>query len=319
MINFIDPISKDSLIKENESLKLPNGKDVAKIINGVPRYVPYDDEYDRSFGWQWNNWDNIRSSSRGAGLGLEKVIYKRTKFDQYDLENKTILECGMGGGDDTEVLLKLPFSEIHAFDVSNAVDRAAKYLKDDRLVISQASIFDIPYPDYAFDFVYCHRVLQHTPDPKKALESICKKVKPNGILFAHAYKRSKTYMAEWRYKYRFITKRMPIRWVYNYVNFCGPFLHKLNSYMYNRHKLTKNIAYRFIPFYHKTGVEGMSEKDVIELEKLITFDALTPRYDAPMTPEDFFGTIEANGFEIQHKFDPSVSPMFCTAIRREIK
>ena len=319
MVNFIDPVTKAKLILKDDTYYNSSGDIVASIINGLPRFVPYNGSYDRSFGWQWNQWDNIRSSSRGSGLGLEATVLERTKFDQFNLHGKTILECGMGGGDDTEILLKLPFSEIHAFDVSNSVDRAAKYLNDSRLVISQASIFDMPYPDYAFDVVYCHRVLQHTPDPQKALASICKKVKQNGILFAHAYKRSKRNMAEWRYKYRWITKRVPIKWVYLYVSLFGPFLHRLNQYMYTKNRWTQKFAYQFIPFYQKTGVPNMLEKDIIELEKLITFDALTPRYDSPMTPDVFFGTIEENGFKIQHKYDPPVSPLYCTAIRKEIK
>jgi len=318
MIYFVDPKSKIELKNNTEGLIQPNGEVVAKVINNIPRFVPFDDTYDRSFGWQWNHWEKIRSSQRGAGLGLDKLIIKRTNFDKYDLKGRTLLECGMGGGDDTEVLLSLPFSEVHSFDISNAVDRAAKFIKDDRLVLSQSSIFEIPYPDYSFDVVYCHRVLQHTPDPKKALAAICKKVKLNGILFAHAYKRSKKYMAEWRYKYRFITKRLPIKWIYKYVNTFGPFLHRVNNYMYRKNRITHEFAYRYIPFYKKEGVE-MKREDRIELEKLITFDALTPRYDSPMTSENFFGIIESQGFEIQYKHDPLISPLYCTAIRKEIK
>jgi hypothetical protein len=44
----------------------------------------------------------------------------------------------MGGGDDTEALLTLPFKEVHSFDISNSVERAKKYLEDKRLTISQA-------------------------------------------------------------------------------------------------------------------------------------------------------------------------------------
>ena len=39
----------------------------------------------------------------------------------------------MGGGDDTEVLVTLPFAEIHSFDLSSAVERAHKHLKDNLL------------------------------------------------------------------------------------------------------------------------------------------------------------------------------------------
>lgn len=318
MINYIDIKTGKPLILDEDVFKNVEGQVLAKITNGIPRFVECKNDYDRSFGWQWNHWTNNRSSSRGSNLGLEKEIIKRTNFDKYDLLNKTILECGMGGGDDTEVLRKFPFSEIHSFDISNAVDRAARFIKDDRFVFTQASIFEIPYPDYSFDVVYCHRVLQHTPDPRKALESICKKVKLNGILFAHAYKRSKIYMSEWRYKYRFITKRVPIKWVLVYVNLFGPLLHRMNKFFYRKNKFTRSFAFKYIPFYMKEDAPDMNEKALIELEKLITFDALTPKFDDPMTPKDFFGIIEKQGFEIQYRFDPKISPMYCTAVRKEI-
>src|SRR3546814_17151326 len=77
----------------------------------------------------------------------------------------------MGGGDDTEVLLKFPFSKIYSFDFSNSVDRARKFIKDDRSYMFQASILGIPLPDRSFAFVFCHRVIQHTPDPEGALRS----------------------------------------------------------------------------------------------------------------------------------------------------
>lgn len=314
-VSFINSDSGELLSVDGEFLvQIGDSVKVAPIVNGIPRFVPATN-YAKSFGWQWNNWEHVRSQNRGSGLKLKELLLKRTNFDQFDLSGKTLLECGMGGGDDTEVLLSLPFSEVHSFDLSNAVDRAFRFLKDKRLVLSQASIFKIPYADESFDVVYCHRVLQHTPDPKLALESICKKVKPDGLLFAHAYKRSKAYMSEWRYKYRWLTKRLPMKWIYYYVRIFGAFLHHLNRVLYKR-KLTRYFAYRFVPFYYKNS-PGLPTRELIELERLITFDALTPWHDHPMSPEDFFGTIEKNGFEIIHKHDPIVSPMWCTA--RKIK
>jgi SAM-dependent methyltransferase len=242
---------------------------------------------------------------------------ERTHFDEIDVSGKTILECGMGGGDDTEVLLTLPFSEIHSFDLSTAVERAAQYLKDDRLRIFQASIYEIPYPDESFDIVYCHRVLQHTPDPPEALRRMCAKVKKRGLLFAHSYKRSKRYMAEWRYKYRWFSKRLPWRLIAGYVDLFGPLFHRVNRFLYRYHP-TREFAYRFLPFFYlySTTERGTgSEQAVIELEKQITFDALTPWHDHPISWEEFSSIIESCGFTILHYCDPPVSPMYCIAIK----
>lgn len=319
MLEYIDPKSQDVLVKTSEGLVNPRtGAMVAPQVGGIPRFVNLVQNYAESFGYQWKKWHSIRSSLRNQGYNLKDVILERTHFPEFDLSGKTLLECGMGGGDDTEVLLSLPLAEVHSFDLSTSIERAAQYLHDPRLRIFQASIYDIPYPDYSFDIVYCHRVLQHTPNPTKALRKICAKVKPGGLLFAHAYKRSWRHMSEWRYKYRWLTKRLPWQIIERYVEFCGPVLHRLNRFMY-RHYITRIIAYNFIPFYYLPvhGEGGKtSESSVIELEKQITFDALTPWHDHPMRSAEFRQIIESAGFEILHLTDPPVSPLFCTAIRR---
>lgn len=321
MLDFVDPKTHESLQGKGATLVNPRGGSVvARIEGGIPRFVDSRENYAESFGYQWKRWHSIRSDQRNPGHNLRQVILERTHFGEFDLRGKTLLECGMGGGDDTEVLLSFPFGEIHSFDLSTSVERAAEYLSDPRLRIFQASIYEIPYPDYSFDVVYCHRVLQHTPDPGEALRRICAKVKLRGMLFAHSYKRSRIYMAEWRYKYRWLTKRLPWRLIVAWLDRFGPAMHQLNRFLY-RHKLTRALAYRFVPFYKLPDVgEGSqtAEQSIIELEKQITFDALTPWHDHPMRSKEFRSIIEEAGFDILHFTDPPVSPIFCTAIRRRM-
>lgn len=321
MLSFADPETHQPLTQADGRLTNPQtGRTVATIEGGIPRFVDARSNYAESFGYQWKRWHSIRSDARNPGHNMRQLILDRTHFAEYDLSGKTLLECGMGGGDDTEVLLGLPFGEVHSFDLSTAVERAAAYLTDPRLRIFQASIYDIPYPDFSFDVVYCHRVLQHTPDPAEALRRICAKVKPGGLLFAHSYKRSRMHMAEWRYKYRWLTKRLPWRSIADWLDRYGPTLHRINLVLYRR-PLTRALAYRFLPFFkHPDAGEGSrtSEESIIELEKQITFDALTPWHDHPMRSEEFRSIIEGAGFEILHLTDPPVSPIYCTAIRRSI-
>lgn len=314
-VPWIDPVSGAALTLRGDALyDEATGERVAGVRDGVPRFVSAEEDYAGSFGWQWNHWRDNRSGARGSSLGLAETIRKRTHFDEYDLAGKTILEAGMGGGDDTEVLLSYPFAEVHAFDLSTAVDRAVPLLEDERLRLSQASIYSIPYADEAFDVVYCHRVLQHTPDPREALRCLCRKVRPGGLLFIHSYQRSWRQMLEWRYKWRPLTRRLPRRWIYAATERHGARLHRLNKLLYP-HPATRWLAWNLVPFYFKKPKPGMSEQELIELEKLITFDALTPRYDEPMSPDVLRSILEAEGFSIDHWHTSRVSPMYCTASR----
>jgi len=315
-ISFVNPATGVPLNHVGDTLiDSEDRSEIARIVDQIPRFVEPGDNYAESFGWQWKHWRDNQSESRGASVKQRELILERTHFAEYDLAGKTVLECGMGGGDDTEVLLTLPFSEIHSFDLSTAVERAQHHLHDERLKLSQASIYAIPYPDRVFDFVFCHRVLQHTPDPEKSLRCICKKVKSCGILFIHSYKRSPEHMAEWRYKYRWFTTRVPKEWIYYYVQCFGWLLHHFVDFFYQLGGPYLSFAYRYFPFYrvNRTGVYAMDKKEAIELEKMITFDALTPRYDSPMTTSQLKSILTDEGFVIEHIEDRFPSPVYATA------
>lgn len=316
MVPLVDPQTGLVLAPRGEALYgSDHGRPVAKIVGGIPRFVDVDEDYAEAFGWQWKHWHSTLSDRRSADTAKRDEVLGRSHLLEYDLQDKTILECGMGGGDDTEVLLSLPFREVHSFDLSRSVERARQHLPDPRLVISQASITAIPYPDAAFDFVFCHRVLQHTPDPQASLRSICRKVKPGGVLFAHVYKLGWRNLLHFKYKYRWLTKRLPHRIMYWYVERFGRFWHSVNRFMWNRNVVLKGLAYNFVPFQWHDSYGRMDQQQLIELEKLNTFDALTPRYDRPMTSRSFRATIESEGFRIEHYHDPPFSPLYCTAIR----
>lgn len=284
-------------------------------MEGIPRFVRAEG-YAASFGWQWKQWADTLSDARSGGDNKRRLLLERTRFDRYGMEGRAILECGMGGGDDTEVLLTLPFAEVHAFDLSTAVERAAPLRSDGRLVLSQASIFDMPYADASFDFVFCHRVLQHTPDPEGALRAVCRKVAPRGVLFAHCYKRSWRNMMTYKYKYRWLTRRLPHDTLHDLITRHGDRLHRLQLRAVERGRLTAFLAASFVPFEQVPEYQGAGSAQLREIAELCTFDALSPRFDRPMTTRRFVRVIESEGLHVEHLHNPKVSPLWCTAVRR---
>lgn len=144
--------------------------------------------------------------------------------------------------------------------------------------------------------MYCHRVLQHTPDPGRALRSICRKVEPGGLLFAHAYEKSFPYMAEWRCRYRWFTKRLSWQRVRDDVDNWGPLLHRLTHWLY-RSSIGRAIACDFVPWYYVSpkSNSGLSEAQLVEMEQHVTFDAMPPWHDHPMSSRTFLKVIEEEG------------------------
>lgn len=320
-IPFINPRTGHRLLERNGGLSDERTQErIARIRDGVPVFVDDPQNYAESFGYQWHQWQDTLSDARSTENIKRNLVLERSRFDQFEMTGKSVLECGMGGGDDTEVLLQLPFAHVYSFDYSAAVFRAKKHLKDDRLTLFQASIFDIPLPDQSFDFVYCHRVIQHTPDPEQALRSIARKVKPGGVLFVHSYNRSLINMMSYKYKYRWLFRRLPHQAVKSYVDHIGPVLFSMNELMVRLGKGPQAIAYSFIPF--ETISRGsayrkrLSRTQLLELAKLITFDALTPRYDTPMRWSTMQRILEELGFSIRFREDRAKSAIWCTAVRR---
>ena len=315
-IPFVDPQTHDALVKQDRILRNQRtGRKVATIIGTIPRFVEPSDNYAESFGWEWKHWADTQSDARNTGTAKRDLILERTHFQEYDLKGKSILECCMGGGDDSEGLLGLPFSEVHAFDLSTAVERARHYLDDPRLVISQASIDEIPYPDFSFDFVFCHRVLQFLPDPQRGLRRICKKVRPGGTLFVYSGKKSCANKMNYKNKYRWFTKRLPHRYIYWFVEKFGSRLHSINKRMYGKNIFFAAIAFSIVPFEFSRPYGSLDEAGLLEMEKLNTFDALTPKYDRPMSSKIFRRIIENEGFRIEHIYDPRIGPVYCTAVK----
>lgn len=291
---------------------------VAYVVGGIPRFIRDHQNYADNFGYQWNKWHSILSDSRNEHVNGRKydLLIRRTHFDKFETKGKSVLECGCGGGDDTEVLCRFPFAEIHAFDLSTAVDRARRFVTDPRVVFSQSSIFEIPYKDESFDFVFCHRVLQHTPDPEGALRSISRKAKRGGVLFVHSYHRTKNYMRHFKYKYRFITKRLPYKYIEGFLDAFAPLMHRINERLYKT-RLGRRLAFGFVPLEYTREYANFTRNEIIELERLVTFDALTPYYDNPMRWQTMKSIVESEGFEIKYFNDNRTgSPIYLTAVKR---
>ena len=126
-------------------------------------------------------------------------------------------------------------------------------------------------------------------------------------------------MSEWRYKYRPLTTRVPKEVVYFYVQYFGWIMHHLVAILYKFGGRWARFAYRYVPFYrvHRRGIiADMGKDEAIEFEKMITFDALTPKFDSPMSTEQFTRILTEEGFVIEHLEDGLASPIYATARKR---
>jgi hypothetical protein len=70
-----------------------------------------------------------------------------------------------------------------------------------------------------------------------------------------------------------------------------------------------------VPYIFYQSYGDLDERGLAELSMHDTFDALTPKFDNPLTADEFFGEIRDAGFRIDHTQNDELGPLWCTAVR----
>lgn len=254
------------------------------ITRGIPRFVATQ-QYSGSFGYQWNLFrlEQIDSANR-TGLS-EKRFYSETGWDDGWMNEKWLLEAGCGAGRFLEVASRSS-AEVVGVDLSTAVDGVRETLGSRcNLHLVQASIFDLPFRLQSFDGVYSIGVLQHTPDPAKALGACAAAVKPAGRLAVTVYERRRWTKFYSKYWVRPLTSRMDPRVLLALIRIVMPVLFLVTEVLF-RIPLLRRLFQFIIPVANYVDVSELSLAQRYRWAMLDTFDMLAPRYDLPQTEGD---------------------------------
>lgn len=114
---------------------------------------------------------------------LEAILHDGTAFRP----GERVLEAGCGVGAQTRLLTKRsPDTFFTCIDISEKSLASAAELKKlpefEKVNFIQASIFDLPFEQAAFDHVFVCFVLEHLDEPVKALHQLKRVLKPGGTL-----------------------------------------------------------------------------------------------------------------------------------------
>jgi SAM-dependent methyltransferase len=256
------------------------------VRDGIPRFTP-----DRSYAT--GNFSMLRErhavlqlDSRNGTSDRRDTLLERTNWTTEAFRGAVVLECGCGAGADTEVLLSLR-ARVVAVDLAG-VDMARRNVGDHSDVqFVQASIEDLPLQRGAFDIVFCHRVLQHTPDPEAVLRHILSFVKPDGLVFVHSYARTFVQCMRWKYALRPVTRRMNPERLYRMIERGAPILYRLTDRLQRSRPgwMLAHVAVPFLNYRRVPQFANLSDEQVLEYGIHDTFDALSPRYDRPIRPD----------------------------------
>jgi SAM-dependent methyltransferase len=158
------------------------------IREGVPRFVSLHEDYCTNFGFQWQRWKNLQVDRLGGHHLSERQFFNEVPWDREWMRGKLILDAGCGAGRFTDVAAQFG-ARVVACDMSQAIDacRQTTRVHGNRVHPVQASLYELPFRRGVFDGIFCLGVIQHTPDPKKTMETLPEFLRPGGLLGINFY------------------------------------------------------------------------------------------------------------------------------------
>jgi SAM-dependent methyltransferase len=162
------------------------------VRRGTPRFVATTDDYCGNFGFQWKRWKGIQIDRIQGHRLSETRFFDEVPWDREWMKGKWILDAGCGAGRFTDVAAGHG-ANVVACDISNAVDACRENTRAnrDRVHTVQASLYDLPFRGGSFDAAFCFGVIQHTPDPRRTMETVPRFVRTGGWLAYDFYERTR--------------------------------------------------------------------------------------------------------------------------------
>ena len=281
-------------------LRCPGCATAYAVRHGIPRFVP-SKNYASSFGYQWNRFRQEQIDSLNGTRQSEHRLRTETGWEPEWLKGKWILDAGCGAGRFLEVVSRTGECESVGVDLSEAVDAARETLAGRPNVhLIQASIFELPFRAGAFDGVYCIGVIQHTPDPARAMRSLAAMVKVGGRIAVTIYERHRFTMLYSKYWVRPLTRRIPPQRLLGLIKFMMPPVFALSEVLFRVPVLGR--VFRFvIPVANYVDARDLSMRQRYQWAILDTFDMFAPAYDNPQRESDVVRLLAERGVDDIHR------------------
>ncbi len=252
-------------------------------LGGVLRFRE-DSGYNSSFALQWNRFKTNQLDAVN-GTQLSRRRFAETGWVPSDLAGKRVLEAGCGAGRFTRILAEAG-ARLVTFDYSAAIDVCRENNGSfSNVIFLQCDIFDMPFRPGVFDYVFCHGVLQHTPDPKRAFMALSRLVRPGGCISIDVYRKDGL-IRPWKSKYlwRPLTTRMRPEHLLAVLEWFIPKWLPIDTAI-KRIPWFGNYLGAVIPCWNYFFTD-LSPEQKRAWAVMDTFDALAPFYDNPVRMED---------------------------------
>lgn len=264
------------------------------IEDGIVRFRR-DDGYNSSFAKQWKAFQITQYDDYNKTSITRDRYLKETGWPDFGLGGELILEAGCGAGRFTR-LLAATGAKLLSFDYSSAVEVSREQNGHfTNIAFAQADILDMPFADNSFDRVFCHGVIQHTPDPAAAFRALNRVLKSGGKLSFDVYHRDGR-IRPWKSKYiwRPITTRMDPDRLMAFLEWFIPLWLPIDT-LIKRIPILGNYLGAVVPCWNYFYTD-LSKAEQVRWGIMDTFDALAPAFDLPASRDEVVAWFKAAGY-----------------------
>lgn len=102
-----------------------------------------------------------------------------TLLQESEVRGRDVLDAGAGTGWFSQGLTRWG-GRVTSLDVGTELMHQVRKKANSQRVVG--SVLSLPFPDASFDVVLCTEVIEHTTDPRQAVEELSRVLRPSGIL-----------------------------------------------------------------------------------------------------------------------------------------
>jgi SAM-dependent methyltransferase len=286
-VRYIDPETGQDLDCVANGLRNSATGKIYPVIRGIARFCP-EASYADNFGDQWNFFQRTQLETESDKLVTKERLWRGTEWNECDLKDRTVLEIGCGAGRFTGYFLGAG-AEVWSVDMSSAVEACMRsHGSHSNLHVLQANLYHLPFPESSFDYVFMYGVLQHTPNPFKALKCAIAMAKSGGRVAVDVYaKPAKPSRWTSKYKWRWITTRLSPQLLRRIVAWYIPRWLRIDDWMGEHYPTLQAHLATVIPCWNYRNIYSFPDDKLTEWAVLDTYDALGARYDNPLSQSEF--------------------------------
>jgi SAM-dependent methyltransferase len=177
------------------------------IVNGIPRFVPPsfylrsgpaagDVEqtihcYSEFWAGEGGPPDHTESEIRAYELLLQSMLGLRSLEELREIlaDGTYCLDVGCGIGWSEYLFNVSPRAHRFAVDLSTSVEVAFERTRHlPNVLVVQADLFRLPFPEARFDVIFAGGVLHHTGDARRGFATLCRHLRAGGLIGIFVYK-----------------------------------------------------------------------------------------------------------------------------------